>query len=467
MMQTRQRQSATDRQYIREAKLKDFVRRITSACRIGVTGERIDITSYETIPGPRAGAIHLFAGLKSAKLLKALTTGESTLARMFIPWDPPSGRITVYMHKRWVRIEAGWDKNLERDVIPLHSLTLYPIKSGAWAIGQDERGRTIRASLNEGHTPHYLFGGTTGSGKTEAILSALTQFSIQANTRLVIVDGKRGGLGRGKRPDDSTIPMRFGNMVGPATVDPHGWINALSWVDGQMDKRRTEGWEEKLVVVIDELPEVVQIPQCLHCVSRIATLGRDAGVHMIVAAQHPTVKNVGGDMILRCIPGRLGLLVTDHAASRVVAGDAGIELHHLMGKGDSWAISPMDIFRNQGGYASKSCIQHIDRTTRVDMFGPPELEAWPDAEGVALGEMTGRPSPWPESDHVAASLIAAYGDSGEKQYGRPTFENLLEEFGCSSPGGTTRTINVMKLGRRVLKAMRNWGWDLSPAPLTD
>ena len=89
-----------------------------------------------------------------------------------------------------------------------------------------------------------------------------------------------------------------------------------------------------VVVMIDELADLIILGKkpVETAITRIAQLGRAAGVHLIVATQQPTVNVVTG-LIKANIPCRIALKTATVSNSMVILDGKGAE--KLTGKGDA------------------------------------------------------------------------------------------------------------------------------------
>jgi len=422
----------------REQFLADFARRVARAATEGLLDRRtIAVRQVETVAGPRAGALHIHAGLDAGRLLRRLSADDCAVLRQFIPWEF-SGEPIAYMYGRAVRVEAGWPPDLAETDVPLHTLAPYPKGEGRWVVGKNELGQTVVAGVNLDRTPHWLVSGATGSGKTWTLRSALVQLATDPANRLVVVDGKRGASFRG---------YSLQRMVGPLAVTPDEWRRALVWAMREMVRRYdTNGKEERLIVVVDEVQEVIVADSvAAEAVRRLVVLGRDAKVHCLLATQHPIVKALGGPTVTRNLVGRLALRVADFDASRVAVGGSIPRADHLLGRGDAYTVAPTATHRVQ--------VAHVTRKELEPVAGPPQMEEWPEAEAEDLGRApTGRPSPWPDAVEVGAAIAAA-----TQRRGRPWLQRVIAEAGLARPG-SGRADRLLALGRDALAWLEEKGW---------
>ena len=158
----------------RKQYLASWARGIERAAARGIFGGKaIVLRESVIVAGPRAGAIEIFAGLDSSALLRAFQADDGAILRQFIPFAFV-GTPSVFMAGRHVRIEAGWPSELADSNIRLSDLGRHPVGEGRWLVGKNERGNVLTAGLND-DTPHWLVSGTTGSGKTTELKSAVGQ----------------------------------------------------------------------------------------------------------------------------------------------------------------------------------------------------------------------------------------------------------------------------------------------------
>lgn len=208
--------------------LTSWARHLADAARSGaLTGKTCPISRVETISGPRAGALEIFAGLESGRLLRELSKSDCAVLRQFVPWrfrgDPQA-----FMSGRYVRVEAGWPSELAESVIRLPDLCEKPQGGGRWVAGKSETGHTIVPGLCD-KTPHFLVSGATGSGKSIALKSAVLQLSADPSNDIVLVDGKMG--------ESLKAVERLPNIIAPCAVEGPEVRGALGWAAAEMRRR--------------------------------------------------------------------------------------------------------------------------------------------------------------------------------------------------------------------------------------
>jgi len=430
-------------------------------------GRPIEVSKGLLIPGPRAGAIELYAGVDSGRLYSILSAHDSALARQFVTWQF-RGEPSVGMRGRYIRIEAGWPEALAEHNISLSQTSelgkrqgrwvrrqgrwLPAAGDGRWIVGVDEQRRIITAGVDASRTPHFLISGTSGSGKTSLIRSILIQLAADPSNRIVVIDGKRGRDYMGHDRFFNFSLARLNGLVGPIAATPEEWLSASAWVSQELNRRfeNPSGDERRIVLVVDEVQEVMRaVPAVKEAIRRAVTMGRSAKVHTILATQHPVVDELGGPTIARNLMGRLALLVDGPDASRVAVGGAYPRADFLLGRGDGYTITPGEVYRTQAAYPETQDAEAVSE-------GIQELEAWPDSVPEDMGQapQPGRGKGF-EAEEIAVSLIAAANGNG-----RPAMVDMLQAAFKRSTGGQ-RARDLLALGRSVHTALTGLGYTLS------
>jgi len=214
----------------------------------------------------------------------------------------------------------------------------------AMALGKGAGGEAGAGDLDK--MPHLLIAGSTGSGKTVCLNSAiccLLMHNTPNDLRLIMIDPKRVEL----TPFNS-IP----HLAVPVIVDTNKALDVLRWLNVEMDRRyqhlaratarnidsynKNRKGKDKLpylVLVIDELADLMMagFDEVEHILCRLAQLSRAVGIHLIVATQRPSVDVVTG-LIKANFPTRISFAVTSQVDSRTILDGAGAE--KLLGRGD-------------------------------------------------------------------------------------------------------------------------------------
>ncbi len=175
-------------------------------------------------------------------------------------------------------------------------------RTTSFPIGMGAAGPVWLDLVRDG--PHGLVGGTTGSGKSELLVSVVA------------------GLAAGNRPDELSFVLvdykggaAFGvcrdlpHVVGLVTdLDPQLTERALISLDAELKRRervfaargvgdlaayqRIRGVDDervgRIVIVVDEFRSLAEeLPDFVDGLVRVASVGRSLGVHLLVATQRP------------------------------------------------------------------------------------------------------------------------------------------------------------------------------------
>jgi DNA segregation ATPase FtsK/SpoIIIE-like protein len=410
----------------KNALLKAYAENIINTLKASYPNLRVEVQS---IPGPRVAILLINAGPANGYVFSLLARHHGALANSLVPWEFASvGNAQVYVKGQWVRIEVPWPPDLQEQydlTTMLRSIPQPEPGYPAWLWGIDETGRRVYATLRD-HSPHWLVAGTTGSGKTTALLGAIYQLCLNPGVRLVLLDGK-GGV--------NFEPLRnIPNLLGPIAFDTDTAFNALSYVVDELRRRyrkRAKGEEEdwtRIVIVVDEFQEFASVPKISYLLKEIATSGRAAHIHLILSTQHPNLRNFGpmGAEIKRNLPGRLVLKVLDADASRVAIGSSVPRADFLLGMGDAYIVTNT-VLRVQVPFVSYEPFKFLPRSE-------PELPAWPEAD-----------SPFDDESSEVELLIEAI-KAVQAARGRPWMNTQLQRRGINPPGA--------EKGSRLLRTAR-------------
>ena len=184
-------------------------------------------------------------------------------------------------------------------------------------IGIDGAGKHISLDIHEKyHGPHGLIAGSTGSGKSEFIITYILSLAINYHpddVTFVLIDYKGGGLaGAFKRPD-----VELPHLVGTITnIDKSSLQRSLESIQSELKRRQVEFSKARiatgestidiykyqkyyhsgvlkdpishLFIISDEFAELKQQePEFMDELISVARIGRSLGVHLILATQKP------------------------------------------------------------------------------------------------------------------------------------------------------------------------------------
>jgi DNA segregation ATPase FtsK/SpoIIIE-like protein len=236
--------------------------------------------------------------------------------------------------------------------------------------------------------PHLLVAGTTGSGKTvflQNLIIGLTTRLPSAAIQINIVDpkmvdfmafhilphlGKHGLVTEAKAGIDLLKELRA-EVEKRFNVFKAAGHQKLAEYNEYASERSLETFRP-IVTVIDEFGELsAQFPKrdarqaFMTLVARIAQLGRAAGVHLVIATQHPNAETIP-TVIKANLPARVGFNVAQSAHSQVILDESGAET--LLGKGDALFKWQGSVRRFQSPYASPDAMRAvIARIASLDM----------------------------------------------------------------------------------------------------
>ncbi len=236
------------------------------------------------------------------------------------------------------------------------------------ALGRYLSGELVYCDISR--INHLLIGGSVGSGTVECIDSILTGMLMHSSpddVRMILVDAKYYELSMYR-----DIP----HLLVPVITDWFKTIAALKWAITEKERRFMlfAGGQAKdikdynvkyqdnpnvehlpdIVIVINELAELM-FPRSRaglleEYITRLAIDSKAAGIHLIIATEHPSVSVIAG--VKKVIGSSIAFAVNNTCDSRTIIGSTGAV--ELIGKGDmlffpATAQSPI---RSQGVFVS-------------------------------------------------------------------------------------------------------------------
>ncbi len=184
-------------------------------------------------------------------------------------------------------------------------------------IGIDTTGMPIVLDIHEKfHGPHGLIAGSTGSGKSEFIITYILSLAINYHPddlAFVLIDYKGGGLAGAFQKRDVKLPHLVGTIT---NIDTVGLQRSLDSIQSELRRRQVifnkarditdEGTIDiykyqklyhsgvvdtpvpHLLIICDEFAELKQQQQeFMDELISVARIGRSLGVHLILATQKP------------------------------------------------------------------------------------------------------------------------------------------------------------------------------------
>lgn len=185
-------------------------------------------------------------------------------------------------------------------------------------IGIDTNGSKIMLDIHENaHGPHGLIAGTTGSGKSEFIITYILSLAVNFrpdDVNFILIDYKGGGLAGAFKKNNVKLPHLIGTIT---NIDKVGLQRSLVSIQSELRRRQIlfneardntdggtidiykyqklyhEGTVKEpiphLLIVCDEFAELKQQqPEFMDELMSVSRIGRSLGVHLILATQKPS-----------------------------------------------------------------------------------------------------------------------------------------------------------------------------------
>jgi len=334
------------------------------------------VTQYELRPAPNIKVeriASLTANLQMALEARSLRVLAPIPGKNAVGIELPNRRARPVTFREIVEGEA-W--RLNTCEIPL-------------ALGKDVAGNDLIYDLAK--APHLLVAGATGSGKSvclNAILNGFLMSRTPEQLRLILVDPKRV---------EFTCYNDLPHLLVPVINDPKKVAFGLRWAITEMEKRyrlfqkigcrnivafnkRQVVKQEDLfddgsdvdageddtpqslpyiVIVVDEVADIMAAvgKEVEPAISRLTSLSRAVGIHLILATQRPSVDVITGT-IKANVPGRIAFKVSQSNDSRTILDSPGAE--ELIGKGDMLFLREgSQLMRAQGAWVSDEEIARV------------------------------------------------------------------------------------------------------------
>lgn len=306
--------------------------------------------------------------------VKAEPVGEPVLGPAFVRYQWMPGRgvpvrkvlsladdlgVQLQMAAPMIHIEEGMlvtdVPRLDRQPVPFLRLrqTLPPLDplhgSARLPLGVDLGNQLRFLDMAASESPHLLVAGTSGSGKSEFLRMALAGLLL-ANTpdtlRVVLIDPKRNAF---TEMAGSPFLLNRESLIYPPDASA---VDHLDLVIEEMEKRFAMFYREgvddlpswrnhthtplpRIVCIADEFADLViagsDRKQFEERVTRLGAKARSAGIHLILATQHPDAKTVTGRLQSN-LSVRVCLKTTTWQQSMVALKQRGAE--RLLGRGD-------------------------------------------------------------------------------------------------------------------------------------
>jgi len=246
---------------------------------------------------------------------------------------------------------------------PADLCTILPAKSlkrkdGLWlTLGKTSQMQPIQVKLDGPEIAPIIVTGRTGAGKTEALKLMLWELALQnipQDLGIVVFDPKN------KFQAVSHLP----HLRCPILRTDEDGMRAVCWLAEELDRRmRHEYSTPKIVVFVDELINLLQMDNSgiiSEKIGSIARLGREMGIHLIIATQRPSRKYLDA-----VVAANIGLRLVGHTPdtteATTAAGRGGSNAHKLTGRGDVVAILGASMKRIQIAMVDDTDLENLPR----------------------------------------------------------------------------------------------------------
>ena len=260
----------------------------------------------------------------------------------------------------------------DREVVPFSAIRRQlpdaePLKGSALVpLGIDIDGRLRMVDFARPENAHLLVAGSTGSGKSEWLRTALAGLVLTNSPdtlRLLLIDPKRNAFHRLRHSPFLYCPLVF--------PDEQPVANVLARLADEMDRRyhlfsqngddSINSWIERtgesmprIFCVCDEYADLILVDRPTRQlieqqITRLGQKARAAGIHLIIATQQPGREIIRGVLDAN-IPARVGLRMQKAIESKMLLNLPGAE--NLLGRGDLLFKDVGEPIRLQAPYLS-------------------------------------------------------------------------------------------------------------------
>jgi S-DNA-T family DNA segregation ATPase FtsK/SpoIIIE len=195
-----------------------------------------------------------------------------------------------------------------------------PVQSLSVPIGIDQNGELFKMDIHEKYYgPHGLVAGTTGSGKSEWIITYILSLAVNFSpeeVQFVLIDFKGGGLAMSF--ENAELGVKLPHLAGKITnLDRSEIYRSIAAIESELKRRQSifNAAREKLkegsmniykyqqfyrrgmvdeplshlLIICDEFAEMKQQqPDFMEQLISTSRIGRSLGIHLILATQKPS-----------------------------------------------------------------------------------------------------------------------------------------------------------------------------------
>ncbi|MGH8551887.1 MAG: FtsK/SpoIIIE domain-containing protein [Methylococcales bacterium] len=326
----------------------------------------------EGTPMPGPTFIRFFAKPRRGVSVTALTKlGDSIWMRLGTTQPPQialeRGRIAIDVERaeRETVEFARWTPQLPaRDRIGV----------SRFAVGVTVDGRLHCADLARPESSHVLVAGTSGSGKSEWLRSAIASLlasNTTATLKRALIDPKHSAFGSIGHSLYLWRPVMYSEGVEELLEDlidemerRYTRLDAAGADNLAQYNVKTDSPIPRIVCVCDEYADLLLAEKerrklIENSIARLGGKARAAGIHLIFATQRPSRDIVKG-VIDANFSGRVALRVVKPIESRLILGGPGAET--LLGQGDLLYRDIGDRVRLQGLFVTRQEMEDLARS---------------------------------------------------------------------------------------------------------
>jgi len=287
-----------------------------------------------------------FSGVDPRKLIEKSRSLKLELkldAEQELAFGIDKGYVTIDVPK-------SADQRYYVDAAELWSSWKRPLGELAVPLGEDRNGNAVVIEFSSTNSPHLLIGGTTGSGKSEAltaILYGLVRHYDANELRLLLIDPKGTELvcfedaphldqAIGWDDEDAILILQkaVAEMQRRYELFKQARKRSIAEFNISVPDNQKLPW---VVLVLDEYADLTSDRDAKkaieHELKRLAQKARASGIHIIIATQKPSGEVISTDLRSN-LPAQLALRVRSGIESRVIMEESGAEM--LNGKGDAF-----------------------------------------------------------------------------------------------------------------------------------
>ncbi len=268
-------------------------------------------------------------------------------------------------------------------------------------IGLGLQDEPKRIDFNEASMAHVFITGQTRSGKTNGqrlIAWNLVHNTSHSETKLIIFDVVKKGF---NWADFGNVA----NLAHPIITEVDEADRVLAWINQEIEKRGSQRYTTpKIFILVDELKALVDDSKVASdYLSRVASIGGEFGLHLILSTQYPQIKMLGSPELKRNITTRLCGKVDDSQSASNALGVADSGAESLQGYGDFLLKDFNGISRLTVAHIQP---RHVEQLARIETV--PALDL-PEDDTVNSGASSSRQAEPLKPEEVALALFKPAG----------------------------------------------------------